>query len=160
MSETKCDVVYIQKQDSEELELSQIDDSVGGKIRFYRKKLGFSQETLAKMLNISAQQLQKYEKGVNRVSASRLFILSKFLKIKIQDLFSGVLPDYGLGLEDNGQRFFDMEDEDLTPEQAEAAEAKDMLKLYYKIKDPKMRAYLKAIMQGLIVEDKIKSFHE
>lgn len=164
MSESNCDVLYVQESTTDDLELNEIDSLVGRKIRFYRKKQRFSQEALAKQLSISAQQLQKYEKGVNRVSASRLFVLSKFLKIRIQDLFSEVNSifgsEYGFGLSDNGQRFFDMEDEDFTKEQMEGEEAKDLLKLYYRIKDPKMREYLKAIMQGLIVEDKIKHFHE
>ena len=164
MSQNVSDVSYEQSSSINALEFNQIDNLVGSKIRFYRKKIGFSQDVLAKQLNISAQQLQKYEKGINRVSASRLFVLSKILKIKIQDLFIEVTSlfeeEQCFGLSDTGQRLFDMENEQFEEEKMESDEAKEILKLYFKIKDPNMRQYLKAIMQGLIVEDKIKQFHE
>lgn len=164
MSQNDSDIVYVQDRLSSELELNKIDSLVGSKIRFYRKKYGLSQEMLAKQLNISAQQLQKYEKGVNRVSASRLFLLSKILKIKIQDLFNDANLFFGeksvYGLAETPQAFWDENEDVLGDEEMQSAEAKELLRLYFKIKDPQMRQYLKAIMQGLIVEDNIRHFHE
>ncbi|MCA1490124.1 helix-turn-helix transcriptional regulator [Ensifer sp. NBAIM29] len=58
-----------------------IDTQVGQRIRFRRNVLGMSQETLAAHLGITFQQVQKYEKGANRVGASRLQAISEALKV-------------------------------------------------------------------------------
>ncbi len=57
------------------------DGQIGQKIRFYRKKRGLTQAALAKRIGISAQQLQKYEIGKNRISASRIKILAEILDV-------------------------------------------------------------------------------
>lgn len=64
-----------------------IDIHVGGRISLRRKALGQSQESLAQALNITFQQLQKYERGVNRVSASRLYELSILLGVTVSFFF-------------------------------------------------------------------------
>lgn len=56
-----------------------VDVYVGSKILFRRKELGLSQEYLADALDLSFQQIQKYESGANRVSASKLYLLAKAL---------------------------------------------------------------------------------
>ncbi len=61
-----------------------IDIHVGGRVRLRRMILGMSQEALGKSLGLTFQQVQKYEKGVNRVGASRLFQLSTLLDVPIQ----------------------------------------------------------------------------
>lgn len=58
-----------------------IDVHVGGRVRFRRMLLGMSQEKLGEKLGLTFQQIQKYEKGVNRVSASRLHRLAEGLKV-------------------------------------------------------------------------------
>ena len=58
-----------------------IDKIVGKNIRKRRKELGITQESLAKSLGVVFQQVQKYEKGINRVSASRLYCLKHILKV-------------------------------------------------------------------------------
>ena len=64
-----------------------IDIIVGRNIRKYRKRLGMSLEVLATEIGVSYQQLQKYETAVNRVSASRLYVTSRTLKVKLNDLY-------------------------------------------------------------------------
>ena len=64
-----------------------IDEYVARQIRAYRKQLGLSQADLAEKLGISFQQIQKYEKGANRVSAGRLFKLAKLFGIPIAALY-------------------------------------------------------------------------
>ena len=56
-----------------------IDLHVGGRIRMRRKVLGVSQERLAEALGLTFQQVQKYERGSNRVSASKLYEIARFL---------------------------------------------------------------------------------
>jgi transcriptional regulator with XRE-family HTH domain len=64
-----------------------IDTHVGSRMRLRRMQLGTSQEQLAKKLGVTFQQVQKYEKGLNRIGASRLFHIAKVLDVPIQFFF-------------------------------------------------------------------------
>lgn len=66
-----------------------MDAYVGGRLRMRRTLLGMSQEKLAEALGITFQQVQKYERGVNRVGASRLYDLSKVLDVPVSFFFEG-----------------------------------------------------------------------
>lgn len=66
---------------------SPIDAHVGARIRLRRTLLGMSQEKLGEALGLTFQQVQKYERGVNRVGASRLFDLSRVLDVPISFFF-------------------------------------------------------------------------
>lgn len=61
-----------------------IDVHVGSRVRLRRMLLGMSQEKLGEQLGLTFQQVQKYEKGVNRIGASRLFDLSRVLGVQVQ----------------------------------------------------------------------------
>ena len=61
-----------------------IDVHVGGRVRFRRMLLGMSQEKLGEKLGLTFQQVQKYEKGINRIGASRLFDLAQVLGVSVQ----------------------------------------------------------------------------
>lgn len=64
-----------------------IDVAVGTKIRLRRNELGISQKTLADALGVTFQQVQKYENGANRVSASSLARIAKVLEMPVAGLF-------------------------------------------------------------------------
>ena len=66
-----------------------IDEHVGGRVRMRRMTLGISQEKLADALGITFQQVQKYEKGANRISASRLHHISHVLQVSVPFFFEG-----------------------------------------------------------------------
>jgi transcriptional regulator with XRE-family HTH domain len=66
-----------------------IDCYVGSRIRAKRNDAGLSQEALAAQLGLTFQQIQKYEKGANRVSASRLQLIATLLKTPISYFFDG-----------------------------------------------------------------------
>jgi len=66
-----------------------VDAHVGKKLRMARLSLGKSQSELAKEAGVSFQQVQKYEKGTNRISASRLFEFSKLLGVDVAYFFYG-----------------------------------------------------------------------
>ena len=68
-------------------EPNDIDRHVGARIRDLRLALGMSQETLGGAIGVSFQQVQKYEKGSNRVSASRLWRIGKVLGAPVQAFF-------------------------------------------------------------------------
>jgi transcriptional regulator with XRE-family HTH domain len=70
----------------------QIDAYVGARIRENRTLQGLSQEELADSLNISYQQVQKYERGTNRVGASRLYYIGQALGMPVSGFFAGLPP--------------------------------------------------------------------
>ena len=70
--------------------LIEIEKIVGERIAYTRIKLGMSRKVLASVINTSEQQLAKYEKGINRISIGRLFLVAKKLNKKIFHF----LPDY------------------------------------------------------------------
>ena len=74
---------------------SPIDVHVGAQIRMRRKSLGMSQSALAGRLGITFQQVQKYEKGANRVGASRLQAIASILGVDVSSLFANATPDGG-----------------------------------------------------------------
>ncbi len=67
-----------------------IDVYVGGRIRLRRNMTGMSQEKLGENLGITFQQIQKYEKGTNRVGASRLQAIASILEVPVAYFFEGV----------------------------------------------------------------------
>lgn len=67
-----------------------IDLYVGGRIRMRRRTLGVSQEKLADDLGLTFQQVQKYERGANRVSASKLYEIARSLSIPVAYFFDGL----------------------------------------------------------------------
>jgi transcriptional regulator with XRE-family HTH domain len=66
-----------------------VDKTVGANIRKRRKALGISQEALAVRIDLTFQQVQKYERGTNRVSSSKLFAIAKALRCLVSDFFEG-----------------------------------------------------------------------
>ena len=110
-----------------------VDVHVGARIRTRRLLLGMNQETLANALGLTFQQVQKYESGANRVSASRLFETAEVL---------GVTPEYFFG----GLSFDDEPEQ--TPEERrvhdmmQRPEAIELVRVYYGISDPAIRRQL------------------
>ena len=71
-----------------------IDIHVGSRVRFRRMLLGMSQEKLGERLGLTFQQVQKYEKGINRIGASRLFDLAQVLGVSVQFFYDNApLPE-------------------------------------------------------------------
>lgn len=70
--------------------MNPIDAIVGGNVREKRVLKGMSQEELAQAVGLTFQQIQKYERGANRISASRLVELAKALNVPVVELFGGV----------------------------------------------------------------------
>src|SRR5689334_24003636 len=66
-----------------------IDKHVGSRVRMRRMMLGMSQEKLGDGLNLTFQQVQKYEKGTNRIGASRLQQISTILQVPVSFFFEG-----------------------------------------------------------------------
>lgn len=70
------------------------DVQIGVNIRKYRHKRGWTEENLAGELKVSYQQVHKYERGINRVAAGRLWQIACALDIDIDELFEGLVNPY------------------------------------------------------------------
>ena len=91
-----------------------VDVHVGQRLRVRRSLLGLSQEKLADSIGLTFQQIQKYERGMNRISAGRLYQFSKILDVPVAyfyDQFAGKSRFTAtLGMADNDQEEFTMGD--------------------------------------------------
>jgi len=76
--------------DSTKKKPNPVDVYVGGRVRLRRMLVGLSQEKLGISMGLTFQQIQKYEKGANRIGASRLFRLSQILEVPVQFFFDGM----------------------------------------------------------------------
>ena len=107
-----------------------IDNHVGHRLRARRKELGLSQNRLAEAIGVTFQQIQKYERGANRVVASRLYDLAAALDVPVSYFFADPPP---AALEDSAPAREDPEDH---PPHRETL---DLVRAYYKIADERLR---------------------
>jgi len=126
---------------------SPIDVHVGARVRLRRTLLGMSQEKLGEALGLTFQQVQKYERGVNRIGASRLFDLSRVLDVPISFFFDD-MPD-ALG----GSRGLIRAGTELSePGEDDALHRRETLELvraYYRITDPAVRKRVFDLIKSL-----------
>ena len=127
---------------------SPIDAHVGSRIRLRRTLLGLSQERLGEALGLTFQQVQKYERGVNRVGASRLFDLSRVLDVPIGFFFDDMPPEMGGEKHRRYSGFQDAQDgfEDDTLHRRETLE---LVRAYYRITDPSVRKRVFDLIKSL-----------
>jgi len=76
-----------------------IDKEIGSRVRMRRVSIGMSQEKLGDMLGLTFQQVQKYEKGMNRISVARLVDIAKILGVDIHFFFNGLKSEPGFAEE-------------------------------------------------------------
>lgn len=121
---------------------SPIDVHVGSRIRLRRTLLGMSQERLGEALGLTFQQVQKYERGVNRVGASRLFDLSRVLDVPISFFFDD-MPDSlttSFGLQPGRRSGGSQESyEGFGDDTLNRRETLELVRAYYRITDPAVR---------------------
>lgn len=84
-------------RDSETQGPNPVDSHVGARVRIRRKMLGMSQQQLADALGLTFQQVQKYERGANRISASKLYGVAKALQVPVAFFFDGLADTVGDG---------------------------------------------------------------
>ncbi|MFA5592190.1 MAG: helix-turn-helix transcriptional regulator [Micavibrio sp.] len=126
-----------------------IDEHVGLQLRQRRSLLGYSQERLAERVGITFQQIQKYENGANRVSASRLYEFSKVLDIPVNFFFE----TYGsnenkagiAGFAEGEQSPFEGQPSDIMARK----ETLELIRVYYSIQNPKLRKDLFKLVKSM-----------
>jgi transcriptional regulator with XRE-family HTH domain len=132
---------------------SPIDVHVGTRIRLRRTLLGMSQERLGEALGLTFQQVQKYERGVNRVGASRLFDLSRVLDVPIAFFFDD-MPE-PLAAAHGAQSFrrvggFAEAQEGFGDEMMNRRETLELVRAYYRITDPSVRKRVFELIKSLM----------
>jgi transcriptional regulator with XRE-family HTH domain len=112
-----------------------IDVHVGGRVRLRRMLLGMSQEKLGEHLGLTFQQIQKYEKGINRIGASRLFDLSQVLSVPVQFFYE----ELAVGHAGGAGGFADRPAESYAAEFLGSREGLELNKAFARITDPRVR---------------------
>lgn len=82
-----------------------VDRHVGRRVCEKRLALGYNQSDLGRALGLTFQQIQKYEKGTNRVSASKLWDIARFFKVDIGYFFDGLTGSSAAGMAEEGTAF-------------------------------------------------------
>ncbi|TDH61601.1 XRE family transcriptional regulator [Dankookia rubra] len=133
---------------------SPIDVHVGGRVRLRRTLLGMSQEKLGDALGLTFQQVQKYERGVNRIGASRLFDLSRVLDVPIGFFFDD-MPDALGGSQHAARRSYGLaeQQEGFDDETLHRRETLELVRAYYRINDPSVRKRVFELIKSLTPTD-------
>jgi transcriptional regulator with XRE-family HTH domain len=123
--------------DKEPARPSPIDVHVGSRIRLRRTLLGMSQERLGEALGLTFQQVQKYERGVNRVGASRLFDLSP-ISFFFDDMPESLASTYGGPMNRRSTGFSETQDS-FADDALNRRETLELVRAYYRITEPAVR---------------------
>jgi transcriptional regulator with XRE-family HTH domain len=120
-----------------------VDLHVGARVRMRRKFLGMSQEGLAETIDLTFQQVQKYERGSNRISASKLYEIAKALKAPVAYFFEG----YGENEAIEG--FSESESEQFVHGFLMTTEGIELAEAFPRIKNPKFRRRILDLVRTL-----------
>lgn len=123
-----------------------VDRHVGLRIRLRRKELGVSQEKLAESIGLTFQQVQKYERAANRVSASKLWEMARALKTSVSYFYEGLGDPASAPLGRNSEDGDGVHDFLLTPEGMELAT------LFPRIRRTKVRRRLLDLVRTMAEE--------
>ncbi len=126
-----------------------IDIHVGSRVRLRRNLLGMNQTDLSKALGVTFQQVQKYEKGTNRISASRLFNLSHVLDVPISFFFEDLSPAAAGGSRRRARGLSEAPAAVLDPDLLSRRETGELIRAYYRVTDPKQRRGVLDLIKAL-----------
>ena len=132
-----------------------MDVHVGSRVRLRRMLLGMSQEKLGEHLGLTFQQVQKYEKGVNRIGASRLFDLARVLGVPIQ-FFYDEAPS-GVRAAAAAPGFAEQPGESYVVEFLGSREGLELNKAFARITDPKVRRSIVDMVRALAGDEPASS---
>jgi transcriptional regulator with XRE-family HTH domain len=124
-----------------------IDVHVGSRVRFRRMLLGMSQEKLGEKLGLTFQQVQKYEKGINRIGASRLFDLAQVLGVSVQFFYEEAPSAEGASFAPQG--FAEKPDEHSIVEFLRSRDGLELNRAFVRISDVKARRAIVDLVRSL-----------
>ena len=126
-------------------QVNPIDIQVGNRVRIRRMLIGMSQEKLGDMLGLTFQQVQKYEKGVNRIGAGRLFEVARILNVPVDFFYEGVSA--AVQVESDGAPVMEF---------VSSGEGLQLALAFMKIKDIKVRKRMLDLVKSLAEEEEAK----
>ncbi len=125
-----------------------VDVHVGTRVRLRRTLLGMTQTGLGDAIGLTFQQVQKYERGVNRIGSSRLFDLARVLEVPINFFFDEMPKDVAIkfggaskGMAEGAEEF--------DPDIVSKRETLELVRAYYKIESPQVRKRLFEMVKAL-----------
>lgn len=125
-----------------------VDVRVGTRLRLRRTALGMSQEELGRRLGLTFQQIQKFESGSNRISASYLFELTQIMHVPVSYFFDGPdQPGRGSDLPDTLQRFL------------MSAEGLSLWRAFSRLKDDTVRNRVIALVKAMAEDPQTRRKH-
>lgn len=127
-----------------------VDVHVGSRLRLRRMLLGISQEKLGHAVDLTFQQIQKYERGANRIGASRLYEFSRILDVSVEYFFEE-MPREATGVKGAKQRvgLSDTVQEKIDGDPMRRRETLELVRAYYGISDPTVRKRLYELIRSL-----------
>ncbi len=123
-----------------------VDVHVGSRVRLRRLIIGMSQEKLGEKMNLTFQQIQKYEKGTNRIGASRLFQLSQILDVPMSYFFEDAPIKPGAAA---APGFAEPKGEAFLLDFLNTREGLELNRAFVRIKDPKVRRKIIDLVRSL-----------
>jgi transcriptional regulator with XRE-family HTH domain len=124
-----------------------VDKHVGARVRMRRMMLGMSQEQLGKALRLTFQQVQKYEKGTNRVSASRLHLLTAILQVPVAFFFEGAT-----GMDGQSKRATAAHIPDYVTEFLATPDGLSLTQAFMRIKKPSVRRRIVRLVEEIVTD--------
>lgn len=126
-----------------------IDVHVGKRLRLRRTLLGFSQEKLGDAVSLTFQQIQKYERGTNRMGSSRLYQLSQILNVPVAYFFDDLEPDIAERGAPRSALADETSRESADPDQLGHRETLELVRAYYRIESPLVRKRVFELVKSL-----------
>ncbi len=133
-----------------------VDIHVGSRLRMRRNLVGLSQEQLGKCLGLTFQQIQKYERGINRMGSSRLYQIAKTLSVPVAYFFEEIPDSITMGSQPG---FADGEqaplenapggDKQTDHDILRRRETLELIRAYYKIQDAKQRRKIYELVRSM-----------
>lgn len=124
-----------------------VDVHVGSRVKMRRMLLGMSQEKLGEQLSLTFQQVQKYEKGSNRIGSSRLWQLSQILDVPVRYFFEGLQETAG------APGFAEAPQQDFVMDFVKSSEGLNLIKPFTRIEDPQVRRAVVNLVRALAGRD-------
>jgi transcriptional regulator with XRE-family HTH domain len=128
-----------------------VDKHVGERVRMRRMLLGMSQERLGEQLGLTFQQVQKYEKGVNRIGASRLFDLAQVLGVPIQYFYESMSA--AVSGHHAAPGFADKPSDTYVADFLSSRDSVELNKAFARITDPRIRRSIVDMVRSIAGDD-------
>ena len=130
-----------------------VDVHVGRRLRMRRTILGLSQDAIGSAIGVTFQQVQKYERGINRMSASRLYDFSKLLKVTIGYFFEGYGEDFEDVIMGDAMGMAEGDAPAFEHQPISNRETMDVMRAYYRIKNTGTRKRILDLIKA-VADDK------